>query len=176
MIQLIKDMVKGFLDIKESVGNVSGKRKVSKETYDLIKQFEGYSEKAYSDVVGVWTIGYGNTYYKDGSKVREGDTITKAEAEELFQHVVDDFAQKINVLIKKDVNDCEFGALVSLSYNIGVGAFKKSTLLRKVNGSPDDPSIGLEFLKWVKAGGKTVNGLVKRRNKEAEFYFNKNCS
>lgn len=176
MLKFIKDLIRGAKNIQEDVEEFTGTRSVSQEALDLIKKFEGYRAKAYQDVVGIWTIGYGNTYYEDGTRVSEGDTITKSDAEELLKYWVQDFADEVNQSVKAHLNDCQFGALVSFTYNVGVSGFKRSNLLKRVNGNPEDPTIEYEFNKWVKAGGKTVNGLVKRRKEECKFYFSKNCN
>lgn len=172
---MLKDLFRGILSIKETTEEFASGYVVSDETIDLIKKYEGFKEEAYSDVVGVWTIGYGNTYYKDGSRVKEGDKITRAQAEKLLRHIVDEFASEVDSVLKVHLNKCQFGALVSFTYNVGISALKRSTLLKKVNANPDDAGIALEFAKWVKAGGKTYQGLVRRREEEADFYFNKNC-
>ena len=148
---------------------------VTQETLDMIKKYEGFRSKAYQDVVGVWTIGYGNTFYPDGTKVKEGDKIDAVEAEKLLRKIVEDFAKKVTDEIRVQLTDCQFGALVSFTYNVGIGAFRRSTLLRKVNTDPENPEIRNEFAKWVKAGGKVFPGLVKRRKEEANFYFKQNC-
>lgn len=175
VLKFLKSVIKGILDLKETTEGLTRDYYISNETMELIKKFEGYSETAYPDGVGVWTIGYGNTFYEDGTPVKQGDTITRAKAETLLKVVVEQFAEKVYYELKTDVSDCQFGALVSLTYNIGIAAFRKSTLLRKVNVDPSDPTIPNEFARWVKAGGKTLNGLVKRRKAEAEYYFNENC-
>ena len=111
--------------------------KLTEKGINLIKEFEGLRLTAYQDSVGVWTIGYGNTFYEDGSRVSEGDRINKSRADYLFRSIVDKFADQVcNSLTNPDrVSDAQFSAMVSLSYNIGIGAFNGSTLLRKnMNG------------------------------------------
>lgn len=175
MLKFIKDIFKGIANLKETTEELSGTRRVSSQAADMIKEYEGFSEKAYQDVVGVWTIGYGSTYYEDDTKVRRGDTITRAQANKLFDTVLQTFADEVSDAIKVNLNDCQFGALVSLAYNIGVKAFKRSTLLKKVNADPNDKNIALEFGKWVRANNKISNGLVRRRKKESDYYFSSNC-
>jgi len=148
---------------------------ITDETIEMIKRHEGFRSEAYEDVVAVWTIGYGNTFYADGTKVKGGDKITRSEAEKLLRHIVEDFASEVDSMVKVHLTPCQFGALVSFSYNVGLSALRRSTLLKKVNANPDDSGIALEFAKWVKAGGKTYPGLVKRREEEADYYFSKNC-
>jgi len=138
---------------------------------NLIKSFEGCKLKAYKCPAGLDTIGYGNTFYPDGTKVKEGDVITKERADELFDVIADDFVKKVKPLIKKELSDNSFSALVSFAYNAGVGNLKNSTLLKKVNANPKDPSISAEFKKWVRANDRVLLGLEKRRKAEAELYF-----
>lgn len=144
---------------------------VTKEGIKLMHQYEGLKLKAYLCPAKVWTIGYGNTFYEDKSKVKEGDEITKKRAEELFLNVMNDFAKGVKKLLSKEIKDNQFSALVSLSYNIGLNAFKKSTILKKVNDNPMDKTISDEFIRWNKASGRVLNGLTKRRIEESKMYF-----
>jgi lysozyme len=139
--------------------------------YKLIQQFEGLKLKAYQDSVGIWTIGYGNTTYLDGSKVKKGDKITREQADLMFKQTANKFALEVAKLIDVCLTQNQFNALVSLAYNIGIGAFKGSTLLKKVNANPNDESIRGEFKRWNRAGGKVLYGLTRRRNEEADLYF-----
>lgn len=147
---------------------------ITKKGIDLMKEFEGLRLEAYQDIVGVWTIGYGNTYYEDGTRVKKGDKITKERALDLYTNIMNRFSDQVrNAIVNPDrISDTQFSAMVSLAYNIGIGAFKGSTLLRKVNANPCDPTIPNEFLRWNKAGGKIVNGLTRRRQAEADLYTN----
>lgn len=139
--------------------------------YKLIQQFEGLRLKAYQDSVGIWTIGYGNITYLDGSKVKKGDEITREQADLMFKNTANKFALEVSKLIDVCLTQNQFNALVSLAYNIGIGAFKGSTLLKKVNNNPNDESIADEFKRWKYAGGKVIQGLLNRRIKESEVYF-----
>lgn len=143
---------------------------VNKAGKDLIKQFEGCNLKAYKCPAGLDTIGYGNTWYPDGAKVKPGDVITQERANELLDIIVEDFAKKVKSLIKQNLTDNNFSALVSFAYNTGVGNLKNSTLLKKVNVNPTDPTIKAEFKKWVRANDRVMQGLVKRREAEAKLY------
>jgi lysozyme len=145
--------------------------KASPNALRIIKQFEGLRLTAYQCSAGVWTIGYGSTFYPDGAKVRQGEKITVEKADYMLKYTVSLFAVKVSELIKSKVNQNQFDALVSFAYNVGAGALQKSTLLRKVNENPNDPSIEIEFLKWDKAKGKRLPGLTKRRQQEADLYF-----
>lgn len=146
---------------------------INKAGYELLKRFEGCRLKSYKCPSAVWTIGYGNTFYEDGTKVKEGDVITQARAEQLAQNIVDRFAVSIRALITQPLNENQFSACVSLAYNIGVGGFKKSSVLRKLNVNPNDPTIANSFLLWNKGGSVILKGLVRRRNAEIELYFKK---
>jgi lysozyme len=143
---------------------------VNKAGRDLIKKFEGCKLKAYKCPAGLWTISWGLTFYPDGTKVKEGDVITQQQAEDYFNAIVDDFAKKVDALIKSNVTDNNFSALVSFAYNVGMGNFQKSTLLRKVNANPKDKTILAEFKKWTRANGEVLKGLVRRRDAEAKLY------
>jgi lysozyme len=147
----------------------------------LLHESEGLELKAYecprslqlSGSKKFWTIGYGNTFYEDGSKIKKKDVITKQRADELFENIVsEEFVKPVKKVLKVQLNDNQFSALISFTYNLGIGNFKSSTLLKKVNANPNDPAIEKEFGKWVKAGGKVLKGLVIRRAAEARLYFN----
>jgi len=143
---------------------------VNKAGKDLIKRFEGCKLKAYKCPAGLWTISWGLTFYPDGTKVKEGDVITQQQAEDYFNAIVDDFAKKVDALIKSNVSENNFSALVSFAYNVGMGNFQRSTLLRKVNANPKDTTIRAEFMKWTRANNVVLKGLVRRREAEAKLY------
>ena len=145
--------------------------KLNKAGADLIKEFEGCKLKAYQCSAKKWTIGYGNTFYEDGSPVMPGHAITQQKAEQLFELIASDFANRVAKLVTSNVTPNQFGALVSFAYNCGIANLQKSTLLRKVNANPNDPTIRAEFLKWNKAGGKVLAGLTRRREAEANLYY-----
>jgi len=154
--------------------------KLDDKGYLLITKFEGFSAKPYLCSAAVPTIGYGSTFYEDGSKVTINDKpITKERAIDLFKVVADKFAKDVTKLVVSNINQNQFNALVSFAYNVGsdidtdtiAEGLGDSTLLKKVNKNPNDPTIRYEFLKWNKAGGKIVTGLTRRRNEEASIYF-----
>ena len=145
--------------------------RLNKAGIDLMHDFEGCRLEAYLCPASVPTIGYGSTYYEDGRPVKLGDTITQERADQLFQAIAEDFAKLVRSLLKVGLNENQFSALVSFTYNVGVANLKKSTLLKKVNINPSDPTITDEFLKWNKAGGKVLAGLTRRREQEAKLYF-----
>jgi len=145
----------------------------------LIMDFEGLPKnrplEAYWDSYGkVWTIGYGATRYLDGSPVKKGDKLkSKDEAVELLKMMVKKYENDMYKLVQVPINYYQADALTSFCYNCGVGNFKKSTLLKKVNKNPSDPTIRNEFAKWNRSGGKVLAGLTKRRKAEADLYFTK---
>lgn len=143
---------------------------INKAGKDLIKKFEGCKLKAYKCPANVWTIGFGNTFYEDGTRVKEGDVITQERADELFDIIISDFVRMTDALVKSDVTENNFSALVSFTFNVGTGNLKKSTLLKKVNANPKDPSIKAEFMKWTRANNVVLKGLVRRREAEAKLY------
>ena len=140
---------------------------------DLIKSFEGFESKAYKCPAGVVTIGYGATYWLDGSKIVIGQTITEEKAVELLKAMLVSYNKAVDSMTRDNITQGQFNALVSFAYNCGVNALKGSTLLKKVNLNPNDPSIEKEFLKWNKANGKVLSGLTNRRIAESKMYFNK---
>lgn len=146
--------------------------KLNEAGINLIKSFEGLKLAPYIDSAGVPTIGYGNTYYFDGTKVTMQDKpLTQAQADALFASIVDRFAISVADLVTTNLNDNQFSALVSFAYNLGVFSLSKSTLLSLVNANSNNPQITNEFNKWIYAGGKVLNGLVRRRAAEAKLYF-----
>lgn len=148
--------------------------KLNDKGYNLIKEFEGLSLKPYLCSANVPTIGYGNTFYENGTKVKMTDApISKERAETLFKSLADKFAVRVVPLIKKPITQNQFNSLVCFAYNVGVTALANSTLLKLVNNNPNDANISKEFLKWNKAGGKVANGLTNRRIKESALYFTK---
>lgn len=138
--------------------------KTSQKGIDLIKEFEGCRLNAYQDSVGVWTIGYGHTV-----DVKQGDSITQEEAEQLLKDDLLIYEDGVNNLVKVEINQDMFDALVSFAFNLGVGALGKSTLLKLLNrGKYSEASD--HFTKWVYAGGVVLKGLVRRREAEQRLF------
>jgi lysozyme len=148
--------------------------KISQNGLELLKKFEGLSLKPYKCAGGIWTIGYGNTYYPDGKKVKETDlAITKEKANEMLVMLLGSYEKAVDSFCRDDINQNQFDALVLLAYNIGVGNLQRSTLIKKVNLDPNDLTIKAEFLKWNRSAGKVLVGLSKRREAEANLYLSK---
>ena len=146
--------------------------KLDNRGYMMICEFEGFSAKPYLCPAKLATIGYGNTFYRDGKKVTMVDKeITKAEAFDMFKDIADKFAKKVSSCVKTPINQNQFNSLVSFAYNVGVANFMNSTLLKKVNANHNDPDIRTQFLRWDKVGTKKLSGLTKRRIYEADNYF-----
>lgn len=143
---------------------------LSKNGLDFIGKEEGCILKPYLDSVGVPTIGYGNTYYENGVRVKMSDPpISKDRALSLFLNILSFYEKAVWSNTRDDINQNQFDALVSLTYNIGVNAFKGSTVLRLVNNNPIDPKIAGAFKMWKNAGGKPI--LLNRRIREVKLYF-----
>ncbi|MGI0015145.1 MAG: lysozyme, partial [Nitrososphaera sp.] len=138
--------------------------KVSDEGCRLIRNYEGLRLQAYKDPVGIWTIGYGSTI-----GVKEGMIITAAEAEGLLKQDLEHFERGVENSLRRPANQHQFDSLVSLAYNIGLTAFRQSTLLRKFNQGDTDGA-AKEFLRWIRAGSRVLPGLVKRRAAEKAIF------
>lgn len=146
--------------------------KPSQKAVDLIKQFEGFRANAYLCPANVPTIGYGSTSWGNGQRVKLGEVVSMTTAEKLLMV---DLEKRSKALEGLKINQNQFDALISFVYNLGVGAFKGSTLFRKVQQNPEDVTIRHEFMKWNKArvAGKLMElkGLTRRRDAEANLYY-----
>ena len=143
--------------------------KLSNKGIDLIKSFEGYKSKAYPDPATggePFTIGYGHT----GKDVKPGMVITAEQAEKMLRDDVAKFESGVAKLLTAPTSQHQFDAMVSLAYNIGLGNFGKSTLLKKHNAKCYQCAAG-QFPVWNRAAGKVMNGLTRRRNAERALYM-----
>ena len=146
--------------------------KTSKKGLDLIKKYEGLELKPYLCPANIPTIGYGATYYPNDVRVTMSDKdITEGFAEVLLLEMLERYEKGVERYVQVDINQNQFDALVSFAYNLGLGALKSSTLLKKINNNPCDQNIVFQFNRWTKAGGKKLKGLVKRRKEESILYF-----
>lgn len=157
-------------DLNDVLGIATDEMHVSPSGVDLICNFEGLRLKAYDDGVGVWTIGYGTTKYPNGIRVKKGDTCTLDQAKAYMQNDLKAFEQTVNSAVKVPLNQNQFDALVSLAYNIGATAFKKSTLVKRLNEGNYNAAAN-QFNVWVNAGGKRMEGLVNRRAAERTLFL-----
>lgn len=139
--------------------------KASQKAIDLIKEFEGFRSKSYLCPAGKWTIGYGHT-----KGVKPNDVVDEKTAEKYLIEDIEWAEDTINKYVL-NLNQNQFDALVSFVYNVGSGSFSRSTLLKKIKSNPNDLSIRNEFMLWIYADGKPLNGLKKRRKMEADLYF-----
>jgi lysozyme len=139
-------------------------RRINAEGLALIKQWEGCKLEAYRDVGGVWTVGFGHT-----RTAKAGMVITEAEAERLLQEDLAIFEAEVARAVDVDLTDNQFAALVSWSYNVGVGAMRRSSLIRKLNAGEYD-AVPAELARWNKVKGKVVKGLSNRRAAEAGLW------
>ncbi|TCM66467.1 lysozyme [Acinetobacter calcoaceticus] len=139
---------------------------------DLIANFEGLRLNAYDDGTGVWTIGYGTTRYPNGDRVKKGDRCTEAQAKRYMQHDLQSFEQTVNTAIQIDLTQNQFDALVSLTYNIGSGAFRQSTLVKKLNAG-EIKAAADQFDVWIYAAAQPMQGLINRRSKEKALFLQK---
>lgn len=143
--------------------------KINSRGLKLIRRFEGFRASAYRDAVGVWTIGYGHTSRAGPPHVGPGMKITRAQGEKILARDVEKFATQIRPLIRVPLNDNQFSALVSFAYNVGVGGFRRSSVLRVVNRGRFD-LVPQRLSLWVKAGGRVLPGLVRRRAAEGVLF------
>lgn len=152
---------------------------ISQKGIDLIKSFEKCRLTAYKIKTDPWTIGWGNTVYRNGKPIKKGDTITQQQADDLFSFWLGAFSHEVESLVTSTVNQNQFDSLVSFAYNVGsdIDADTKaeglgdSTLLKKVNKNPDDQTIRDEFMKWISKGSIFEKGLKRRRAAESDLYF-----
>jgi lysozyme len=135
--------------------------KISQNGIDLIKHFEGLRLTAYRCTSGVLTIGYGHT-----KTVKAGQRITKATAEDLLRQDIKEYEDAVNRLVKVQISQNLFDALVSFAFNCGIGNLTKSTLLKKVNNKASWVELAPQFRRWSYGRGVKVAGLVRRREAE----------
>ena len=143
-------------------------RHITDEGIDLIKRFEGFSSSIYICPAGYQTIGYGHVVHDD-EKQRFAEGIDKDEGEEILRKDVRWAERGVLRLIDVQLTDGQFDSLVSFTFNLGTGALQRSTLRRKVNREEHD-DVPAQFKRWVWAGGRKLNGLMRRRNTESIIY------
>lgn len=139
--------------------------RISQKGRDFIREFEGLETTAYQDVVGIWTIGVGHT----GPEVKKGMVITESAAMDILSKDLEKFETGVMKAVKVTLTQNQFDALVSFSFNVGLGNLQSSTLLRMLN-SGDYTSVPAQLMRWNKAGGKEVAGLTRRRAAEGELW------
>lgn len=168
MQQLIKAIIDFIVALfsQKTETKVVRKEKVSQvKNIDLIKKHEGLRLKAYLPTPNdVWTIGYGHT-----RNVRPGQVISQSQAEDFLRQDLDWVESSLNKSVKVPLKQNQYDALASLVYNIGATNFQSSTLLRKLN-TGDYKGASEQFLVWNKQKGRTLKGLVKRRQEEKDYF------
>lgn len=168
MQQLIKAIIDFIVALfsQKTETKVVRKEKVSQvKNIDLIKKHEGLRLKAYLPTPNdVWTIGYGHT-----RNVRPGQVISQSQAEDFLRQDLDWVENSLNKSVKVPLKQNQYDALASLVYNIGATNFQSSTLLRKLN-TGDYKGASEQFLVWNKQKGRTLKGLVKRRQEEKDYF------
>jgi lysozyme len=140
---------------------------ISKEGLALIKKFEGYEQHAYKCPAGIWTIGYGHT-----KNVQSGDEWSQTHAEHMLMVELEEFCHYIDTMVKVPLEQYQYDALVAWIYNLGPTNFKESTLLKVLNQG-DYEDVPHQIKRWNKAGGRVLQGLVRRREAEALLFQNK---
>jgi len=140
---------------------------ISQEGIALIKKFEGCELEAYKCAAGVWTIGYGST-----KGVKEGDSISQEDADKLLLHEIKEYDGYVNDLVEVNLEQNQFDSLCSFCYNLGPQSLKSSTLLKVLNAK-DYEGVPAQIKRWNKAGGKVLQGLVRRREAEALLFEGK---
>jgi len=140
---------------------------ISQEGLALIKKFEGCRLKAYRCSANVLTIGYGHT-----GGVKEDDNISQPEADELLKEDIAKFEEYVSDNVIVELKQYQFDALVAWTFNLGPGNLRESTMLKKLNDA-DYTSVPFEMRRWNKAGGKTLDGLIRRRQAEGLLFENK---
>jgi lysozyme len=139
--------------------------KTSPAGYELIKRFEGVRLVAYDDGVGVWTVGVGHT-----KGVKRGDTITMAQVDQFLAEDLAEAEAAVNRCVKVPLEQCQFDALASWTFNLGGRALAGSTMLKRLNEGDKD-SAADEMLRWNRAGGRVLPGLTKRRISERMLFL-----
>ncbi len=144
---------------------------INAEGLELIKDFEGFEADPYKDVAGIWTIGFGSIYGQAGKRVtQDHPSITRDQAVELMARDLQRTEDRVARLIKVPVTENQFAALCSFAYNVGTGAFQRSTARMKLNRQ-DYLGCANELLRWKYAGKKVVQGLLRRREAERQLFL-----
>lgn len=143
--------------------------RLTKEGLALIRASEGFRAEAYRDAAGVWTIGYGHTAMAGPPQVTAGLRLGREEADAILARDVEKFAGGVREAVTVPLNDAQFSALVSFAYNVGLGALRGSSVLKAVNAQ-DFEAVPSRLALWVKAGGRTLPGLVRRRAAEGALF------
>lgn len=137
---------------------------------NIICPLQAYTATPFEANQNIYTIGYGDTRYQNGSPVKKNDKITQQQADDLFTFRINQFESKLAPMLTMNLNQSQYDALISLSYNIGLTAFGNSTILKLLK-SGSYQEAGNHFLDWIYQNGKVLSGLVDRRQRERSLYF-----
>lgn len=138
----------------------------------VIKKWEGFMPEPYLCPSGIPTIGYGNTMWPNGNRVEMDDCkIDRKRGAEILEHFIDKVHQQVLGVVEVSLKDHQLAALISFTYNVGIGNLSKSTLLIKLNDNPEDQNIPDEFRRWNKSKGKVLKGLTARREDEVSLWL-----
>jgi lysozyme len=148
---------------------------VTKEGLALIREFEGFRSSAYRCPAGILTIGYGHTSAAGPPEVKPGMRLSREEAEQVLAGDVGRTAGEVKDLLVRELTPPQFSALVSLAFNVGIGAFARSSVLKSANAGQFG-IVPQKLLLWTKGGGRVLPGLVRRRNAEAALFSSKDVS
>jgi len=147
-------------------------KRISEKGLNHIILYEGLKCDAYLCPAGKWTIGIGHTGEVDGVEIHKEMTINVIKAKELLRNdlaITESYLNNLDALC--EINQSQFDALVSFVFNVGIGNFLDSTMYRKIKNKNDVNDIANEFPRWIFAGGKKLNGLIKRREDEKNMYL-----
>jgi lysozyme len=142
----------------------------SQKSIELIKKHEGYKSNAYLCPSGVYTIGWGCTFYSNGKPVNKGDKINREDAEKLLLHHTNLLSKKVSKVLWVSVTQNQFDALISFVFNVGFRAFKRSKLLAEINAGNNVNKVEFQFFRWIYDNGKRSKGLWNRRFAESQLY------
>lgn len=156
-------LFKGHCEVEREVTTLH--RRINQAGLELIKQFEGLRTEAYLCPAGVWTIGYGSTL-----GVEKGDRISPESAELLLTKDLERFEKAVAENVRVPLTDNQFSALVCFAFNIGIGAFRGSTLLKLLNQQKYGEAAD-QLLRWNTAKGKVLEGLTRRRRSERALFL-----
>lgn len=156
-IDLANYIIKAFTDEKSN--------KLTSEVIQMVRDFEGFRDKAYQCSAGVWTLGYGHT-----RGVKKGMTCTKDQADMWLSEDLGEAEAAVIKYVKVPLTDNQYGALVDFTFNLGQGSLASSTLLRLLNDG-DYTKAADQFTRWVKADGNVIEGLVRRREAEKKLFL-----
>jgi len=136
----------------------------------IICPLQAYPATPQEEKEGIYTIGYGNTFYSDGKKVKKSDKITQQQADELFANTIHEFESKLQPMLTMPLTQNQYDAIVSLVYNIGLSAFVNSTILKDLHAGNYNKA-AMDFTSWIYQHGKVLHGLVDRRNRERALFY-----